>query len=405
MIDVIVPEKVGISSERLARLDAVLSAAVKDNRLPGILTLVQRRGEIVQQGCYGMMDIEAGKPMQQDALFRIYSMTKPIASVALMMLFEEGHFNLEAPVAQYIPAFAKIKVYEASTSLGPRLVEQATPMNIRQLLTHTSGLSYGFFFDHPMEDMYRQFAAANFKRHQTLQASVEALAELPLLFQPGTQWRYSMATDVVGYLIEVLSGMPFADFLQERIFKPLGMEDTAFQVEQSKVPRLAQIYTTQTMQNSIPIPPAEVGLIGDVTLPTQGPSGGGGLVSTLADYLKFANCLLNKGAYDGGCILGSKTVEWMASNHVPAALFPLMLGPGNIGTGFGLGFGVTLDIGAVRYLSSVGEFGWGGAAQTHFLVDPKEELITLFMTQMLPDGVIYPFRERYQNLVYQALVD
>jgi CubicO group peptidase (beta-lactamase class C family) len=405
MIDVIAPEKVGISSERLARLDAVLCAAVKDNRLPGILTLVQRRGEIVQQGCYGMMDIEAGKPMQQDALFRIYSMTKPIASVALMMLFEEGHFNLEAPVAQYIPAFAKTRVYDASTAIGMRFVNQTTPMNIRHLLTHTSGLSYGLFYDHPVDDLYRQFSLTNFKRHQTLQASVEALAELPLVFQPGSQWRYSMATDVVGYLVEVFSGMPFADFLQERIFKPLGMEDTAFQVEKSKVQRLAQIYTSQTMQSSTPIAPDAVMALGDVTMPTQCPIGGGGLISTLADYLKFANCLLNKGAYEGGRILGSKTLAWMASNHVPAALFPLMLGTTNLGTGFGLGFRVTEDIGAVRYLSSVGEFGWSGAAQTHFLVDPKEELITLFMTQMLPSGVIYPFRERYQNLVYQALVD
>jgi CubicO group peptidase (beta-lactamase class C family) len=382
-----------------------MSTAVKDNRLPGILTLVQRRGEIVQQGCYGMMDIEADKPMQSDTIFRIYSMTKPIASVALMMLFEEGYFNLQDPVAQYIPAFAKTKVYESSTAIGMRLVEQATPINIRHLLTHTSGLSYGFFLDHPIEDIYRQFALMNFKRHQTLQASVEALAELPLVFQPGTQWRYSMATDVVGYLVEVLSGIPFADFLQERIFKPLGMEDTSFQVEQSKVQRLAQIYMTQTMQSSIAIPPAEVGLIGDVTLPTQCPSGGGGLVSTLADYLKFANCLLNKGAYEGGRILGSKTLTWMASNHVPATHFPLMLGPGDIATGFGLGFRVTQNIGTVGYLSSVGEFGWSGAAQTHFLVDPKEELVTLFMTQMLPDGVIYPYRERYQNLIYQAIID
>jgi len=183
------------------------------------------------------------------------------------------------------------------------------------------------------------------------------------------------------------------------------MDDTAFQVEQSKVNRLAQIYKTQTMQSSTLIPSAEVMAIGDVTTPTQCPMGGAGLTSTIGDYLKFATCLLNKGAYEGGRLLGSKTVEWMASNHVPAALFPLILGALNLGTGFGLGFRVTQDVGAVRYLSSVGEFGWSGAAQTHFLVDPKEELVTLFMTQMVPDGVIYPFRERYQNLIYQAIVD
>jgi CubicO group peptidase (beta-lactamase class C family) len=398
-------EKVGFSSERLARLDTVLTAAVKDNRLPGILTLVQRRGQIVQSGCYGMMDIEAGKPMQPDALFRIYSMTKPISSVALMMLFEEGCFNLEDSVAQYIPAFAKTKVYERSGLLQPQLVDQATPMNIRQLLTHTAGLSYGFFFDHPVEEMYRQFLLTHFKRNQTLQANIEALAELPLICQPGTRWHYSMATDVVAYLVQVLSGLPLADFLQERIFKPLGMVDTGFQVEKSKVQRLAQIYTTKTLQSSIAIPPDSVLAVGDVTTPTSCPNGGGGLISTLADYHKFANCLLNKGAYEGGRLLGRKTLEFMASNHVPAAHFPLAIGTSNLGTGFGLGFRVTQAIGAARYLSSVGEFGWDGAARTYFLVDPQEELVTLFMTQVLAEGVVYPFHEIYRNLVYQAIVD
>lgn len=399
------PEKVGISSERLARLDAVMRAAVKDNRLPGILTLVQRRGEVVQRGCYGMMDIEAEKAMREDAIFRIYSMTKPIVSVALMMLFEEGHFSLDDPVAMYIPAFAKTKVYESSTSLGARLVNQKTPMNIRHLLTHTSGLSYGFFYDHPAEDLYRQFIENYFQREQTLQECIEAIAELPLVFHPGTQWRYSVATDVVGYLVQVLSGMPLADFLQERIFKPLGMTDTGFSVPKDKVERLAQIYTSQNLQASKPIPPDKVMAIHDVTTPTQCPIGGGGLTSTLADYLKFANCLLNKGAYDGGRILGHKTLAFMTSNHVPESLFPLMLGPNNLGTGFGLGFNVILNTGGPSHISSVGQFGWSGAAQTHFLVDPQEELITLFMTQMLPDRVIYPYRERYQNLIYQALMD
>jgi CubicO group peptidase (beta-lactamase class C family) len=399
------PEKVGMSGERLARLDAMLSGAVQDNRLPGIMTLVQRRGEIVQFGCYGMMDIEAQKPMREDTIFRIYSMTKPIISVALMMLFEEGRFSLHDPVAMYIPAFAKTQVYDSSTPLGNYLVPQKSPMNIRQLLTHTSGLSYGMFQDSPVDVLYSQYLENYFKRDQTLQECIEALAEVPLAFQPGTQWRYSLATDVAGYLVQVLSGMPLADFLQERIFKPLGMVDTAFQVTPDKLDRLAQIYKTQNLQSSTPLSADEVGMIKDVSVPTHCPSGGGGLTSTLGDYLKFANCLLNKGAYEGGCILGRKTLEYMASNHVPEKLFPLILGVSYLGTGFGLGFRVTMETGGTRYISSVGEFGWSGAAQTHFLVDPQEELITLYMTQMLPDMVIYPYRERYQNVVYQAIVD
>jgi CubicO group peptidase (beta-lactamase class C family) len=332
-------------------------------------------------------------------------MTKPIASIALMMLFEEGRFSLHDPLAMYIPAFAKTQVYDSSTPLGNYLVAQKSPMNIRQLLTHTSGLSYGFFEDNPVDALYRQYLENYFKREQSLQECIEALAELPLAFQPGTQWRYSLATDVVAYLVEVLAGMPVADFLRERIFKPLGMVDTAFQVAPDKVDRLAKIYKTQDLQSSIPLSSDEVGMIRDVTQPTNCPSGGGGLTSTLSDYLKFANCLMNKGAYPGGRILGRKTLEFMASNHVAPQLFPLMLGTSYLGTGFGLGFRVTLETGGTRYISSVGEFGWSGAAQTHFLVDPQEELIALYMTQMLPDMVIYPYRERYQNLVYQAIED
>jgi CubicO group peptidase (beta-lactamase class C family) len=245
-----------------------MRVAVKDNHLPGILTLVQRRGEVVQRGCYGLMDIEAEKVMREDAIFRIYSMTKPIVSVALMMLFEEGHFSLHDPVAMYIPPFAKTKVYEASTVLGARLVEPKTPITIRHLLTHTSGLSYGFFLAHPVEDYYRQFLGHYFQREQSLQDCIEAIAELPLVFHPGTQWRYSVATDVVGYLVQVLSGMPLVDFLQERIFKPLGMTDTAFSVPKDKIDRLTQIYTTQNLQASKPIPPQDVMGIHDVTTPT-----------------------------------------------------------------------------------------------------------------------------------------
>lgn len=405
MINVTSPETVGMSSERLARLDTYIRDSIGDNKLPGVLTLVQRCGEIVHFGCQGLMDIEANKPMREDAIFRLYSMTKPITSIALMMLFEEGKFSLYDPVAMYIPAFAKTQVYEKSKPLGMRLVPQDTPMNIRHLLTHTSGLSYGFNFDNPVEELYRAFLPKNFRRDQTLKESIEALAELPLLFQPGTKWNYSISTDVCGYLVEVLSGMPFADFLQERVLKPLGMDDTAFQVAADKVERLMQIYTTRDMQHSTPMAPEDVAAVRDVTTPTLSPMGGAGLTSTIGDYLKFANCLLNQGVYDGGRLISRKTLDLMTANHIPAALFPLQISGAPIGAGFGLGFRIVQDLGIAKTLTSNGEFGWAGAAKTHFLVDPQEELITLFMTQMLPVGVDYPMRERYQTLVYQAIVD
>jgi CubicO group peptidase (beta-lactamase class C family) len=398
------PEAVGMSAERLDRITPIMEAFVRDNQMPGILTLIQRRGQIAQLGKYGLMDIEAGKPMQDDALFRIYSMTKPIVSVALMMLYEEGRFSLKDPVSRFIPAFGKTKVYAGMEALGMKLVEQEPAMNLHHLLTHTAGLSYGWNFDSPVEELYREVRPALIARDQTLPGMIECLAELPLLYQPGTQWRYSFATDVVGYVVQLVADKPLDEFLRERILEPLGMMDTAFYVPAEKVGRLAQFYESAGLDDPQPVPPADVYGIGDVAQPTQRFSGGSGLVTTLADYLAFCNCLLNNGAYDGGRLLSRKTLAWMTANHIPQDWLPLNIGASVLDHGFGLGFRVTTDLGQARSLRSVGEYGWSGAAKTYFWVDPAEEFIGLFMTQYRPTDE-YPAQERFRNLAYQAIVD
>jgi len=400
------PVDAGMDPKRLERIAPIMEGFVKDNQLPGIMTLVQRHGAVVHFGKYGLMDIEAGKPMQEDALFRIYSMTKPIISVALMMLFEEGRFSLKDPVSKFIPAFKNTKVFVEAQPLGPKMVEQDPEMTLYHLLTHTSGLSYGWFFDSPVEDVYRRLAPFIFQRDQPLSDTIEQIAKLPLLFQPGTQWHYSVANDVIGYLIQIIADMPLADFLQERIFKPLGMVDTAFYVPPEKVSRLAQIYTSAQLYNPVPIKPEMVGMIADVTKPTLCPSGGAGLISTLADYLAFCECLLNQGKYDhgSGVLISRKTLAWMTANHIPQSWLPIRDGMNIMDHGFGLGFRVTTSLGEKRELSSVGEYGWGGAAQTYFWIDPAEDFIGLMMTQHMPLAP-YPVQERFRNLAYQAIVD
>ncbi len=395
------PEEAGLSSKRLDRITPYMQDLVRDNRLPGVLTLVQRHGKVVHFGKFGLMDIEANKPMREDTLFRIYSMTKAITSVAIMILLEEGRFNLYDPVSKFIPAFAKTKVCVGSGVTGMQLVDQQPLMNLQHLLTHTSGLSYGSFFDSPVEELYR---ATTFTRSNKLSDLIEHLAAIPLVFQPGTKWRYSMATDVLGYIVQVVSDMPLADFFKERIFKPLGMVDTDFQVPSNKLDRLAQIYTSDDLYDVYPVAPDELMMIQDVTKPTQCPLGGAGLVSTITDYLAFCNCLLNNGKYEGGRLLSRKTVEWMSANHIPNSMMPIYVGLDQRDHGFGLGFRVTTHTGQCLKLSSVGEYGWGGAANTYFWIDPAEDFIGLMMTQHLPKSP-YTFTDIFRNLAYQSIDD
>lgn len=373
------PAEVGVSSHRLERIRPVLQGYVDKGNVPGFLTVVARRGKIIHFETIGMRDVETNEPIEPDTIFRIYSMSKPITSVAVMMLFEEGRFQLGTPVSRFIPEFKNMKVYNEDQT---EIMDAKKQITIKHLLMHTSGLTYGWG-GKPVDDLYRQ--AKIFERGSTLADMVKKLGTIPLVHEPGEKWKYSVSVDVLGYLVEVVSGMPFEEFLQTRLFKPLGMVDTAFSVPDDKVHRYAALYR----------PNDENGLdrVGDAPLANDDvsffPSGGGGLVSTAADYMRFAQMLLNGGELDGVQILGKKTVELMRYPHHD--------------NWFGLGFSVVTRKDPPNILDSVGNYGWGGAAATTFWVDPEENLVGLLMTQLLNNR--YPFQNQFKVLTYQALTD
>ncbi len=398
-------EAVGMSSERLQNINAYMDGEVAGDRLPGIIALVQRRGKVVHHSWHGKMDIEANRAMEADAIFRIYSMTKPVVSLALMLLHDEGRCQLFDPVARYIPAFAKTKVYSHTSDRQPHYVEQDPPLAIFHLLTHTAGLTYGGDACHPVDQQFRALDQAHgfFRRDMPLDQLVRHIAALPLKYQPGANWEYSVAVDVLGYLVQVIADMPLADFLIERIFGPLGMDDTDFYLPPEKARRLAAIYHSPAHYGPILYQDEQIPN-GDVRRPTLCPSGGGGLVSTMADYLRFASMLLNGGALAGVRITSPMTIKRMTSNAIPPSGLPLRIGIERYGYGFGLGFRVMLDLGRANGYSSFGEYGWSGLANTHVVIDPAEELITLMMTQMTPAEPHRP-RSILPNLAYQAIDD
>ena len=373
------PESVGMSAERLTRLHSAMQALVDDGRLAGITTMVARHGQIVDFRTYGYRDMEAGDPMAEDDIFRIYSMSKPITGVALMMLFEEGKFRLGDPVRRYIPEFADLKVAVGWSPDGPVLEELDHPITIRELMTHTAGLAYGIGDPNPVDRLYASEGVLD--PNQTLEDMIHKLAGLPLRQQPGTRWSYSIAADVQGYLVEVLSGQPFDEFLQERIFDPLGMVDTGFDVPAEDHGRLAQVYGYDR-NGALAASPASEGPVGSRPFldPATFFSGGGGLVSTAMDYMRFCQMLLNGGELDGVRILSPTTVNMMSRNHLPREM-----GEYAPGLGWGLDFSVVLDpveAGSV----SAGEYSWGGAAGTWFWIDPVEDLVFVGMIQQFGSG-------------------
>ncbi|GAP05260.1 beta-lactamase class C and other penicillin binding proteins [Anaerolinea thermolimosa] len=392
------PASVGFDPRRLQRVKEAMQRYVDRNLMAGIITLVARHGQVVHLEKVGWMDRENNKEMSLDAIFRIYSMSKPITSTAVMMLFEEGHFRLGDPVSRYIPAFKDMKVYQPRGNADYDLVPARREITIRDLLTHTAGLSYGFDERSPVDELYREKV---WKRMDTdpdvkLETMIETIASLPLAHHPGEAWRYSMATDVLGYLVQVVSGKPFEVFLEERIFAPLGMKDTGFYVPEEKASRLTAVYG-----------PAEGGGLKVIDSATDSSylrkpkvaSGGGGLVSTTADYLRFAQMILNRGILDGTRLLAPKTVELMMMNHLPGNGRK----PDEPFNGFGLGGSVLLDVAGSQGYGSAGNWGWGGAANTWFWVDPREDLLGILMTQYMP-GFVLPVTEDFKNAVYQALV-
>ena len=382
-----VPENVGMATARLARIAPVMQRWVDNGKIPGALTMIAREGRIVHFEKVGMQDVATAKPIEFDTIFRIYSMTKPITSVAVMMLYEEGHFQLNTPVSEFIPAFKDMKVY---TEGGTDIVDAEREMTIKHLLTHTSGLIYGGDGEHPIHERYRN---ANFYGGG-LADMAQALGNIPLAHHPGAFWSYGMSTDVLGYLIEVVSGMPFEEFLKTRILDPLGMRDTAFSVPVEKADRYATLYEPSEDGGIQVIEKAPV---------SSGPrsffhSGGAGLLSTAEDYLRFCLMLLNEGAQDDVRLLGRKTVHFIRMNHIHEDFHPL----DREGCGFGLGFSVVRDVAQTQTLASEGTFSWGGLASTTFWIDPMENLVAILMTQLIGDS---PFLSQFKVLTYQALID
>ena len=402
------PAEVGFDAKRLARIDPHFARYVDDGLLPGWLLVVSRGVHVVHLSTYGQRDNEFSLPVELDTLFRVYSMTKPITSVAAMMLYEEGGFELKDPVSHYIPSFKDMRVFSGGSALAPATEPATEPVRMWHLLTHTAGLTYGFHHVHPVDAMYR---AAGYEwgspPGKDLAQACDDWASLPLVFQPGTEWNYGVNTDVLGRVVEVVSGQSLDDFFRTRIFEPLGMNETGFSVAESEQHRLAALYFPQpgTLQA------VRLDALGQVaTTKPDFLSGGGGLVSTAADYHRFTQMLMNEGELDGVRLLGTRTIRYMTRNHLPGGADleafgrPLFAETTFDGVGFGLGFSVVDDAVKTKVLSTVGDYGWGGAASTAFWVDPTEQITALFLTQLLPSST-HPIRPQLKQLVYQALVD
>jgi CubicO group peptidase (beta-lactamase class C family) len=404
------PQAVGMCPKRLERVHDVVRRYVDEGRVSGVLTMVARRGRLAHLECAGLMDLEARRPMSEDAIFRIYSMSKIITSVAALMLMEEGRFLLNEPVSHFLPEFKDLRVAVKGADGLDELVRPRREVTFHDLLTHTAGMNYDLYFEARDAGM-------------TIQQFSEEYCKRPLKRQPGELWEYSVAVELLGRVIEVISGMAFDEFLQKRVFAPLGMTDTAFWAPPEKADRLAAMYKPdasgklQRVQQFYVEPVLTSGAMPQIIVAAQKGrkadagedrwylerpgflSGGGGLVSTTSDYLRFALMLLNKGKLGDTRLLGKKTVELMTSDHLPASHPPL-----DFGFGFGLGVSVARRLGELRQIGSVGEFGWGGAAATQVWIDPQEDMVTMIMLQLLPTEK-FLLMDLVKQAVYQAIVE
>ena len=388
--------KQGFSLSRLKRINTVMAKYVEEKKLAGTLTLVARNGEIVHLAAEGNRDRETQTAMTEDTIFRIYSMSKPITAVAAMTLWEQGMFHMNDPIEKYLPELVNLKVYVSGSGDSMVLEDAKTKIRIIDLFMHTAGFSYGFT-DSEVDKMYRELFA-NSAKSSSNRMLIE-LAKLPLNHQPGTQWHYGVNIDIIGFLVERLSGKKLGEYMQETIFTPLQMQDTGFFVAPSKVSRFAQIYGLGDKGQTVIV---EKEPLGDFLSDPLLHYAGAGLTSTIGDYYKFAQMLLNSGEYKGQRILGRKTVEYLTTNHLPSNLVPYS-GDAS-GKGYALSMSVTVDENQVQFMSSNGTYGWGGAASTFFRIDPSENMIMISMTQFLPIG-FHAYHNDFRNLVYQALVD
>ena len=402
-LPMVVPEAVGVSSERISRIDRVMETHIAEKKIAGGVTLLARHGKIAHLGVYGMMDVEAEKPMMPDTIFRIASMTKPITSVAVMMLYEEGHFQLNEPVSKFIPAFKEMTV------LPPESDEDSEPsvpatrqITIWNLLTHTSGLTYHWNERLGPKYVDTDITHGLLQDESNLAEKMNVLATIPLLHQPGERNEYGLSIDVLGYLVEVVSGMSLDQFFSERIFKPLGMTDTHFFLSEGKRERIATVYERTKdgpIMRKSQEPTVDGTLIYSTDYPYNGPrtyfSGGAGLVSTVSDYVRFAQMMLNGGELDGVRLLSRKTVELMTTDQLANM---------DVNFGFGLGFSVVRGESDLKEVGSVGTYGWGGFFFTNFFIDPQEQMIGIFMCQLYPTGGL-DLGDKVRILSYQAIAD
>ena len=401
------PEALGFDSQRLAKLDAYMAKVVADGRVAGMSTLLARHGQVVSEKTYGVRSLATGAPMTRDTIFRLYSMSKPITGVAMMMLFEDGRWQLDDPITKFVPEFKALKVMTGADADGRRSIQDMQrPPTMRELMSHTAGFGYGLSDQHPVDKLYREKGVLG---ANGLADMIKRTAEIPLMFQPGTKWSYSSAVDIQGYIVEKLSGQKFGEFLQQRIFKPLKMTDTAFFVSADKASRLAAVYAGNPKTGKI----EEVKELFGSTMPTylEPPSmesGGGGLVGTIGDYARFAQMIANKGELDGVRLLSPASVEMMGTNMIPKSVLVSSNGVGaarfNEAVGFGLDFMVVNEPRAAGTLEGKGSMSWGGAAGTWFWVDPTNDLIFVGMIQRMGDTGGDPLGAMARTLTYQALL-
>ncbi len=410
MFDMAQPTAVGMSAERLARIGPWMDGYVESGKLAGCLTLVARHGQVVYMDCRGKADEASGRAMAADDIFRIYSMTKPITSVAAMSLYEDGLFQLDDPVARFLPEFDDMRLWVEGEGDAMKTEPVGDAMQIWHLMTHTSGLVYGNREPGAVGRAY-QAAGVDFSGNRNtgvLEDMTRRCAAMPLRWRPGTRWEYSVATDVLGRLVEVVAGKPLDQVFQERIFDPLGMTDTSFQLPKDKVGRLTQRFQRQADGSRKATDPASAD--SSWAKPVTLFSGGGGLLSTAEDYLKFSEMLRRRGEYEGHRVLGRKTAAYMMRNHLPgnadltAMGQPVFSETSYDGIGFSLGGSVVVDAATAKALCSEGEFAWGGAASTAFWVDRAEGVVAVFLTQLLPSAS-YPIRRELRTLVYQSITD
>jgi CubicO group peptidase (beta-lactamase class C family) len=395
---VVNPESLGLDSTVLENIRKYLNDTyVEDGKYVGTMTLVSRKGEVAYLDSIGFMDRENARPMQEDSIFRIYSMSKAITSIAIMQLFEKSKFRLDDPVYWYIPSWKNLRVYQSGIYPNFLTSRPKRHMTIRDLLTHMSGLTYDFMYKSNVDAAYRK---TKVQQAGSLEEFAEILSTLPLEFSPGDKWNYSVSTDVLGYLVEVMSGMKLEEYFKEYIFEPLEMTDTSFSCPEEKLDRLASLYEH--------IPNGEPRLLEIPFLNTKMASGGGGLFSTMSDYHNFCSMLVNQGEFNGTRLIGRKTLELMTVNHLPDNQDLTEMSESAFsetpyaGVGFGLGFSVMLDPAKSQTISDIGEYGWGGAASTVFFINPKEDMFVIFLTQLLPSST-YQVRRELRSLVYSAL--